>query len=46
MILTLTKQATVKHEEHGPITLTPGIWEIGRVREFDWFAMMERTVVD
>lgn len=46
MLLKLTKQATVKHEEHGPITLTPGIWEIGRVKEFDWFQMMERQVMD
>lgn len=46
MLLKLTKAATVKHEEHGPITLTPGIWEIGRVREYDWFQQMERKVID
>src|SRR5256885_15172118 len=46
MIVNLTRAATVKHEEHGPITLEPGIWEIGRVREFDWFAMMERQISD
>lgn len=46
MILTLTKKATVTHEEHGPITLSPGIWEIGRVREFDYFQQMARQVVD
>jgi hypothetical protein len=46
MILNLTRQATLKHEEHKPITLEPGIWEIGRVREFDWFAMMGRQVCD
>lgn len=46
MLLKLTKAATVKHEEHGPITLSPGIWEIGRVTEYDWLSRMERQVVD
>ena len=46
ILLKLSKQATVKHEEHKPITLSRGIWEIGRVREFDWFAQMERQVID
>lgn len=46
MLLSLTRQATLKHEEHGPITLSPGIWEIGRVQEFDYFRMMQRQVVD
>ena len=46
MILKLASPATVMHEEHKPIKLEPGIWEIGRVREFDWFARMERKVVD
>ena len=46
MLLRLERAATVVHEEHGPITLEPGIWEIGRVKEFDYFAQMERQVVD
>lgn len=46
MLLKLAKQATVVHQEHKPITLSPGIWEVGRVREYDWFQHMERTVVD
>jgi len=46
MILKLTKAATVKHEEHHAITLSPGIWEIGRVREFSWLDQMERRVID
>lgn len=46
IILNLAKTATVKHEEHGPIKLAPGIWEVGRVREFDWFSKMERQVQD
>lgn len=46
MLLKLGRVATVKHEEHGPITLSPGIWEIGRVKEYDWFSKMERQVID
>jgi len=46
MLLKLGKQATVKHEEHQAITLEPGIWEIGRVTEFDWLSKMTRQVQD
>ena len=46
MLLKLEKAATVIHEEHGKITLSPGIWEIGRVKEFDPFANMSRQVID
>jgi hypothetical protein len=46
MLLSLTRKAMLVHEEHKPITLTPGIWEIGRVREYDYFQQMERQVID
>lgn len=46
MLLKLTKAATVVHEEHNPITLAPGIWEIGQVSEYDYLADMARTVRD
>lgn len=46
MLLLIEKSATVTHEEHGPIKLSPGIWEIGRVREYDPFLDMTRQVVD
>jgi hypothetical protein len=46
MLLKLERAATIKHEEHGAIALSPGIWEIGRVKEFDYFSKMERRVVD
>lgn len=46
MILTLTKAATVVHEEHGSVRLSAGVWEIGRVKEFDPFANMTRQVID
>ena len=31
---------TVWHEEHKPITVPAGIWEIGIVQEYDHFAAM------
>jgi hypothetical protein len=46
MLLTLDKPATVVHEEHGPIKLDTGIWEVGRVREYDYMAQMARNVMD
>ena len=47
LLLKLTKTATLTHEEHKPITLEgPGIWEIGRVREFDYLSDKARYVVD
>jgi hypothetical protein len=46
MLLSLPKTATLVHEEHAAITLSPGIWEIGRVQEYDWFQMMQRQVQD
>ena len=46
MLLNLTSPATVVHEEHGPVTLDTGIWEIGRVQEYDYFQKMQRAVMD
>lgn len=46
MLLKLAKAATVVHEEHRPIKLSPGIWEIGRVKEYDYFQQMARQVID
>lgn len=46
MLLKLESEATVVHEEHKPITFAPGIWEIGRVQEYDYFQQMARTVRD
>lgn len=46
MLLKLGSQATLVHEEHKPITLEPGIWEIGKVQEYDYFSKMARDVRD
>lgn len=51
MILKSTKAVTLQHvpahpEAHKPIRLSPGIWDIGRVREWDPFQEMSRHVMD
>ena len=38
--------ATIKHQEHKPITLEPGIWEIGQTYEYDYLQEMNRFVAD
>lgn len=38
--------ATLTHEEHKPIDIPPGVWELGRVREFDYFQQMARPIQD
>lgn len=39
-------QVRVTHEEHRPVTLTPGIWRVGRVREKDMLEGFVRQVLD
>ena len=46
MLLSIEAPAEVTHGEHGTQTLAPGVWEIGRVREKDWFTEMVRPVQD
>jgi hypothetical protein len=54
ILLRLGRATTVQHEEHNaptsllpePIQLAPGIWEVGRVQEYDWLEKMVRPVVD
>lgn len=46
LFLTVTAPTVITHEEHKPVSLEPGIWEIGRVREWDYLAQMARTVAD
>ena len=34
MFLTLTELTAVTHQEHAPIMLTPGVWQVTRQREW------------
>lgn len=45
-ILTLKSEATIEHQEHKEIKLAPGIYRSGHEREFDWFQMATRKVID
>lgn len=46
-IVDLRSNATVTHEEHGPITVAPGLYRVGKEREVDHFAdSVVRQVVD
>lgn len=36
----------VEHEEHKPITLEPGIWKVGKQREYDPFINITRAIYD
>ena len=40
------KPATLTHQEHKPVTVDPGVWRVGIVREKDWFTEMVRAVQD
>jgi hypothetical protein len=46
MLLEIFQPAAVVHEEHKQFTLAPGVWEVGRVREFDYLTKMARPVQD
>ena len=46
ILLHVLKQTTVTHEEHKTVTLEPGIYEIGRVQEYDYLQQMARQVRD
>ena len=44
LYLDITQTTQVVHEEHGPITLDPGLWLVVRQREYSPEAI--RTVLD
>lgn len=46
LYITVLAPTRVTHEEHKPIYLDPGVYEVGRVREWDYLADMARTVAD
>jgi len=46
MFIKTTKSINVTHEEHKPITLDAGIWQVGIVKEYDPFSVETREVRD
>lgn len=43
---TTDRETTVTHQEHGPITLEPGTYKVGKVVEADPFEDVIREVAD
>lgn len=41
-----SKEATLTHQEHKPVVIEKGDYEIGIVREYDHFAEEARSVAD
>ncbi len=46
MYVEAKKGAKLVHDEHGPITLEPGVYEVRRQREFDGINREFREVID
>ena len=46
LYLNVETPTTIRHEEHGPVTLPEGLWQVKRVREFDHLEQMAREVRD
>jgi len=46
LLLANTKEVPLKHQEHKPVIIKPGLWETGGVMEFDHLRQMERKVID
>ena len=46
MYLDVAEPAIQTHEEHAAVTWGRGVWEIGTVREKDWFEDVVRPVID
>ena len=46
LYLEVKAPVTLIHDEHKPLPLPVGIYRVGRVKEYDYFAEMERQVID
>jgi hypothetical protein len=42
----ILEPTTLRHEEHNPIEVEPGIYEVDLVREFDYESLETRRVAD
>lgn len=46
MYMDLKENSILTHQEHKHIELEAGVWQIGIVKEYDYFSKMVRKVVD
>lgn len=44
--LEMKSPSPITHEEHKPIDIPEGIYQIGRVKEYDYLQDLERNVID
>jgi hypothetical protein len=44
--LEVRNPVTIVHDEHKSLPIPPGIYRVGRVKEYDYFAEMERQLED
>jgi len=45
-LITLHEQAVLRHQEHGDITLEPGVYRSAIEREYDWSSVQTRQSSD
>jgi len=46
LYLEVTEPVTIIHDEHKPLPIPIGVYQVGRVKEYDYLREMERRVVD
>ncbi len=46
MYLEVLAPVTIVHDEHKALPIPPGIYQVGRVKEYDYFSQMERQIED
>jgi hypothetical protein len=46
LYLDVETPVTLVHDEHKTLPIPPGIYRIGRIKEYDYFSEMERPIVD
>ena len=46
LYLEVKAPVTIVHDEHKPLPIPPGIYLVGRVKEFDYFIQMKRRIED
>jgi hypothetical protein len=46
MYLEIIAPVTIQHDEHKPLPIPPGIYQIGQVKEYDYIQYIERPILD
>jgi len=46
LYLEVREPVVIEHDEHKPLPVPAGVYRVGRVKEYDYFAEMERQIID